>query len=105
MIEDFALVGGVLLKYGIALFFIVFSIGLLSSFLTSLRREPGTVAKLIFVTLAPLTLALSIPYFILHQEFGAPLWLNVIAGFLIHALSTGFLEKRVNVRFKDEGTK
>jgi len=102
MVEDLALVGGVLIKYGVVVFFIAFSIGLLHSFFTKLRNEPGTLVKLIFVTLIPPTLAIAIPYFILHQEFGVPFWLNLIAGFAIYALATDFLQKRVNVRFKDE---
>lgn len=104
MLEDFSLVGGVVIKYGVILFFIAFSIALLHSFLTKLRNEPGMLAKLIFVTLTPPALAFAVPYFILYQKLGTPLWLNLIAGFGIYAFATDFLEKRVKVRFKDEDT-
>ncbi|WP_407278962.1 hypothetical protein U5817_22950 [Aromatoleum evansii] len=104
MFEDFALIGGVLIKYGIMLFFVAFSIALLHSFLTKLRNEPGTLAKLIFVTLTPPAMAISVPYFILHKEIGTPFWLNLIAGFAIYAFATDFLERNVKVRFKDEDT-
>jgi len=102
MFDELALVSGVLIKYAIILFLIFFSIALLHSFLTKLCHEPGTLVKLIFVTLAPLALAIGMPYFFLHQQLELPLWLNVIAGFAIYAFSTDFLEKHVNVRFKDE---
>jgi len=102
MFEEFALVGGVLIKYAIILFLIFFSIALLHSFLTKLRNEPKTLAKVIFVTLAPLALAIGVTYFLLHQQLELPFWLNVIAGFAIYAFATDFLEKRVNVKFKDE---
>lgn len=102
MFEDFALVGGALIKYGVVFFLIVFAIGLLHSFLSKLRHEPGTLAKLILTTLIPPALAIAIPYFILHQKLETPFWFNLIAGFVIYALATDFLEKRVNVRFKDE---
>ncbi|MFC7461046.1 hypothetical protein [Hydrogenophaga defluvii] len=102
MLHDFAMVGGILIKYGIILFIIFFSIALLSSFVTTFLREPSTVAKLIFVTATPYALAFSVPYFILHHWFGMPFWLNTIAGLAIYAFTHGYLEKRIDVRFKDE---
>lgn len=102
MFEDIAFMGGALIKYGTMFFLIVFSLLLLHSFLTKLLGEPGTLAKLVFVTLVPPALSIAVPYFILHQELGMPFWLNVLAGFAIYALATSFLEKHVKVRFKDE---
>lgn len=46
MFEDFALIGGVLIKYGIMLFFVAFSIALLHSFLTKLRARNARKAYL-----------------------------------------------------------
>lgn len=102
MFEDFAFAGGAVIKYGIILFFIVFTFAVISRVVARLREEPGTFAKLLLVTIAPPALALTIPYFIMHKQLGTPLWLNVIAGFAIYALSHGFLDKHIDARFKDE---
>jgi zinc transporter ZupT len=102
MLEDYFLVGGVLIKYGMILFFIGLVIAVLHSFLTKLRNEPRTLAKLLLVTLTPPALALSVPYFIMHQRLGTPFLLNVVAGFVIYAVTQGFLEKHISVRFRDE---
>lgn len=105
MFEGFALVASVVIKYGILFFLVVLSVALLCSFLTKLRHEPGTLAKLILVTLVPPALAVAVPYFIMHRELGTPFWLNVLTGFAIYAYATDLLEKHVNVRFRDEDTK
>ena len=102
MFDELALVSGVLIKYAVMLFLIFFSIALLHSFLTKLRNEPAMLAKLIFVTFVPPTLAIGVPYFFLYKQLELSLWLNVIASFAIYAFATDFLEKRVNVRFKDK---
>ena len=102
MFDELALVSGVLIKYAVILFLIFFSVSLLHSFLTKLRNEPVILAKLIFVTFVPPTLAIGVPYFFLYKQLELSFWLNVIAGFAIYAFSTDFLGKHVNVRFKDE---
>lgn len=91
-----------LIKYGIYLFFIVFAIGISHSFLKKLKNEPATLAKLIFVTITPPALAISLPFYILSEELEFPMWACIIAGFAIYALATNFLEKNVKVKFMDE---
>ena len=90
------------LKYGIYLFFIVIGLSLISSFISKLRNEPRTLFNVLFVALTPFATAIAIPYFVLHELFETPFWVNLIAGLAIYAVTTDFLGKRIQTRFKDE---
>lgn len=102
MIDDSMTVAGILIKYGVILFFISIGVAIASSLIKKLRDEPGTLLKLVVVTLAPFVAAIGISYFVLYEQFHWPFLLNVVAGFVIYAVAQSFLEKRVDVRFKDE---
>jgi hypothetical protein len=102
VIEDGATIVGILVKYGVILFAISFAVAIASSLIRKLRDEPGTLFKVVFVTLTPFVLAIGLPYFVLYEQFHLPFLLNVVVGFVIYAVAHGFLEKRVDVRFKDE---
>lgn len=102
MIDAAMTVAGILIKYGIILFFIVFSIAIASSLIKKLRDEPATLLKLVVVTLTPFVAAFGIPYFVLYEQFNWPFLLNVVAGFVIYAVAQMLLEKWIDVRFKDE---
>jgi hypothetical protein len=99
---DIAELFSIILKYGILLFLVYFSIELAWGVVKKAREEPKTLAKLIFMIVGPIALALTVTYYFLYQEIGAPLWFNLIAGFIIYGLSQGFLEKHLKVEFKDE---
>lgn len=102
MIDDIATAAGLFIKYCVIFFFIAFGIAILSSFLKKLRNEPITLAKIIISTLAPFVAGIGIPYFLLHEQFQWPLLLNIIIGFYIYTVVQNFIEKRMDVRFKDE---
>lgn len=102
MTNDLAGLLGMLLKYGIYLFFIVIALSLISSFVSKLRNEPGPLFKVLFVALTPFATAVAIPYFVLHELFEAPFWVSFIAGLAVYAVTTDFLDKRIHAKFKDE---
>lgn len=102
MTDNLAGLLGIALKYGTYLFFIVIGFSLISSFISKLRNEPGTLFKVLFVTVTPFAIAIAIPYFVLHEVMEAPLWLNLIAGLAIYAVTTDFLDKRIQTKFKEE---
>ena len=69
MIDDAIAGTGILLKYGVILFIILFSVAIVSSLIEKLRNEPGTLLKIVLATLVPLIAAIGIPYFVLHEQF------------------------------------
>lgn len=102
MSDNLAALLAVGLKYGTYLFFIVLGFSLISSFISKLRNEPGTLFKLLFVTVTPFAVAIAIAYFVLHEMMDAPFWLNLIAGLAIYAVTADYLGKRIRTEFKDE---
>lgn len=102
MMTDLASLLGILIKYGAYLLFITIGFSLISSIISALRNEPGTLFRVLFVTLTPFASAIAIPYFVLHEFFETPFWLNLIAGLAIYAVTSEFLGKRIQTRFKDE---
>jgi len=102
MTDDLASLLAILLKYGTYLFFMVIGLSLVSSLISKLRNEPRTLFKVLFVALTPFAIAIAIPYFVLHELFETPFWLNLIAGLAIYAVTTDFLDKRIQTKFKDE---
>ena len=102
MIDDIGTVAGILAKYFVILVLVTVGIAVLWGIAEKVRNEPWTLIKLVFAVLTPFALVFCVPYYVLHQLFDLPFWLNVVAGFLIYAQSFSFIEKHVDVRFKDE---
>lgn len=102
MINDLATIAGIILKYCVIFFFIVFGIAIIASLFRKLRDEPITLIKLTISTLMPFCAAIGIPYFLLHKQFQWPLLLNTIIGFFIYAALQNFIEKIIDLQFKDE---
>jgi hypothetical protein len=102
MIDAVFTVAGIVISFGVILFFICFGVAIASSLIKTLREEPGTLLKLVIVTLAPYVAAIGIPYFVLYEQFHWPFLLNLVAGFVIYTVALSFLDKWVDVRFEDE---
>ena len=102
LIDDIGTVAGILTKYFVILVFVTAGIAMLWGIAEKIRNEPWALVKLVFAVLTPFALAFCVPYYVLHQLFDLPFWLNVVAGFFIYAYSHSFVEKHVDVRFKDE---
>ena len=102
MIDDLAAVTGIFLKYGVYLFIITIAVGLVVGVFRKLRDEPAMFFKLLLVTITPLVAAIGFPYFVLYKIFDFPFFLNLVVGFVIYGLVTGFFDRRVHVKFKDE---
>lgn len=100
--NDLFLVFGVFIKYAIYLFVIVFVFAIAGSFFSKLLKEPITLLKVIAVTLAPFVAAIGISYFVMYEILDLPFFVNLIAGLAIYATVFDFVDRRANVKFKDE---
>lgn len=100
--SDIAIVAGIFTKYFVLLILVSVGFAVIWSIAEKIRNEPWTLAKVVLAVLTPFALAICIPYFLLHQVLDLPFLLNVAAGFVIYTYSHNFVDKHVDLRFKDE---